>query len=130
MKTIKKNVPIKLDEIYQTTSVFISLEVSVEQPGVLYNSRNIVSYDNQIVFSRDAVPAELKITNKGAELKGKKLVLLSRYNVIAPTEDKLIFPKVTWKPNLEAGDDTLYDEPESVESDDNMFEFILTFEFN
>jgi hypothetical protein len=130
MKTIKKNIPIKLDALYQTTSIFISLDVSVEKPGVLYNKYNAVYYDGKILFAGDAVPNDLKIVNKGQELKGKKFRLFSRYNVIAPTDDEPVFPVVNWKPNLEAGDDTIYDEPESVKSDDNMFEFILTFEFS
>jgi len=129
MKTIKEDPPTTIDAIYQSTSIFISLDVSVESPGVLFNKSNTVFLDTDILFKSEKTPNEFKIVNKGSELKGKKLRLYSRYNVIAPTDDQVKHPKVTWKPNLEAGDHTLYDKVEETNSDDNMFEFILTFNF-
>lgn len=130
MNSIKKVIPITVDALYNSTSIFISLDVEVEDTGVLFNKFNGVYLSGDALFEDPETPHEIKIINNASELKGKKLRLFSRYNVIAPTDDDAKFPKVTWKPNLEAGDHTLYDVQESVTSDDNMFEFSITFTFN
>lgn len=130
MKKVNKTITITLDPLYDSTSIFISLEVSIEDSGILFNKFNGVYFKGDALFEGDTVPTDVKIVNKGSELKGKKFKLFSRYNVIAPTEDEAVFPKVTWKPNLEAGDHTLYDTEESGTSDDNMFEYSVTFIFN
>ena len=126
MKKIEKTIPIQLEEIYNNTSIFISAEVSVEKGSLM--KLNIVNVEDDILYHATEEPIDLKVTNKGSKLRGKKLVITSRYNVIAPTEGEPIFPKVTWKPNLEAGDHTLYDDAQEESSDDNMFEFRLIFE--
>lgn len=130
MKTVRKNINISIADTYQSTSIFISLDVEVESPGVLFNKNNSVYYDSGLLFSNSETPDNLKIVNKGSELKGKNVRLYSRYNIVAPTDDEAKHPKVSWKPNLEAGDHTLYDELEAETSDDNMFEFVVTFSFN
>lgn len=129
MKTVKKDIIIPIGQDSHNTSIFISLKVSIDESGVLFNRHNGVYYNGKILFTSEDVPSDLKIVNKASELIGRTVRLYSRYNVVAPTEDETKFPKVKWEPNLEAGDDTLYDEEEEESSDDNMFEFILTFEF-
>jgi hypothetical protein len=130
MKSINKTIQITIDPLYDSTSIFISLEVEIEDSGVLFNKSNLIYYDGAAIFQGESLPSNQKVVNKGSDLKGKRVVLLSRYNIIAPTEGDEKFPKVNWKPNLEAGDHTLYDAVESVTSDDNMFKFNIIFEFN
>ena len=129
MKIIKKSVPILIDPVYDSTSIFISLDVKVESSGVLFNKINEVYYNDNTPFSAETTPKDFKIVKKGSELRGKKVTLYSRYNVVAPTDDAEKFPKITWSPDLEAGDHTLYDTVEEATSDDNTFEFKLIFEF-
>lgn len=128
MKTIEKTISIQLDQLYDNTSIFISADVSVEKGSLMkFNTVNTI---DGFLFTGTEEPVDLKVTNKGNKLRGKRLVVKSSYNVILPTEDELIFPKVTWKPDLEAGDHTLYDDAEEATSDDNAFEFKLIFEIN
>ena len=128
MKTIEKTISIQLDQLYDNTSIFISADVSVEKGSLMkFNTVNTI---DGFLFTGTEEPVDLKVSNKGNKLRGKRLVVKSSYNVILPTEDELIFPKVTWKPDLEAGDHTLYDDAEEATSDDNAFEFKLIFEIN
>ena len=130
MKKINKTIPITIDPLYNSTSIYISLDVKVEDSGILFNKFNGVYLDGNLLFEDAATPNEIKIVNKASDLKGKELKLFSRYNVVAPTDDEATFPKLTWTPNLEAGDHTIYDDEESGPSDDNMFQFSITFTFN
>lgn len=128
MKTIEKTIPIRLEELYDNTSIFISAEVTVEKGNLMkFNTVNTI---DGFLYTAAEEPVDFKVTNKGSKLRGKKLVVKSSYNVVVPTDSEPIFPKVTWKPDLEAGDHTLYDDAEEATSDDNAFEFKIIFDIN
>lgn len=126
MNTVEKRVPIQLEDVYANTSLFLSIDVSVEQGSLM--KLNVVNIEDNLLYNQSEEPKDLKVSKKGKDLKGKNLVVSSRYNVIVPTEGEPVHPKITWKPDLEAGDHTLYDTEETASSDDNMFEFRIIFE--